>query len=93
MCPNKKLIKIIKDLYKAGELDKIINMTDDQMKTVFNDEDLFEFERKMAQQYKDDLDLLTSQTDIEKMSFIPLLIDCKSVLFLQSIICKMIERG
>lgn len=85
----KKVKKIIKELVNNEELDKIINMSDEQM-SCFNDIELCEFERKRAQEYKDCLDVLG--TDIEDIPIIPLVISCQSVFMLQSIIFKLMEE-
>lgn len=86
----KKVKKIIKELVNNEELDKIINLEDEQMMSCFNDIELCEFERKRAQEYKDCLDVLG--TDIEDIPIIPLVISCQSVFMLQSIIFKLIEE-
>ena len=86
----KKVKKIIKELVNNEELDKIINLEDEQMLACFNDIELCEFERKRAQEYKDCLDILG--TDIEDIPIIPLVISCQSVFMLQSIIFKLIEE-
>lgn len=86
----KKVKKIIKELVNNEELDKIINLDDEQMLSCFNDIELCEFERKRAQEYKDCLDVLG--TDIEDIPIIPLVISCQSVFMLQTIIFKLIEE-
>ena len=85
---KKKCKKIIKDLYETGELDKIINMPPECDK-IFNDEELLEFERKRAQELKDTFDIIGM--DIEDMPIIPLIVSCQSILFLQTLVFRLLE--
>lgn len=85
---NKKIKQLIKKLYENGELDKIINMDEDVCRQI-GDPEFCEQEKKAAQEYKDLLDVLSGQEDIEKMSLIPLMISCKSVLFLQTLLFQL----
>lgn len=87
---TKKVKQIIKELYENGEIDKIINM-DPEVMHDFGDEELCEYEKSKAQLYKDALDCL--DMDIEDFSIIPLIVCCQSVLILQSIIFKLVEKG
>lgn len=87
-----KLKKIIKSLYQDGEIDNIIKIDNDSAYEYFRDLDFIKTEREAAQEYKDTLDMIEEKKNIEEMDLIPLIVSCKSILILQTIIFKMLEN-
>lgn len=89
---SEKVKKIIKSLYQEGEIDNIIKIDNDSAYEYFRDLDFIKTEREAAQEYKDTLDMIEEKKNIEEMDLIPLIISCKSILILQTIIFKMLEN-
>lgn len=90
---SEKVKKIIKSLYQDGEIDNIIKIDNDSAYEYFRDLDFIKTEREAAQEYKDTLDLIEEKKNIEEIDLIPLIVSCKSILILQTIIFKMLEKG
>lgn len=86
-----KLKKIIKSIYQEGEIDNIIKIDNDKAFEIFRDLDFIKTERKAADEYKSTLDMIEEKKDIEEMDLIPLVISCKSILILQTILFKFLE--
>ena len=86
-----KLKKIIKSIYQEGEIDNIIKIDNDKAFEIFRDLDFIKTERKAADEYKSILDMIEEKKDIEEMDLIPLVISCKSILILQTILFKFLE--
>ena len=87
-----KVKKIIKSLYQEGEIDNIIKIDNDSAYEYFRDLDFIKTERQAAQEYKETLEMIEEKKNIEEMDLIPLIISCKSILILQTIIFKMLEN-
>lgn len=86
-----KLKKIIKSIYQEGEIDNIIKIDNDKAFEIFRDLDFIKTERKAADEYKSTLDMIEEKKDIEEIDLIPLVISCKSILILQTILFKFLE--
>lgn len=89
---SEKVKKIIKSLYQEGEIDNIIKIDNDSAFEYFRDLDFIKTEREAAQEYKDTLDMIEEKKNIEEMDLIPLIVSCKSILILQTIIFKMLDN-
>lgn len=86
-----KLKKIIKSIYQEGEIENIIKIDNDSAFEIFRDLDFIKTEREAAKEYKETLDMIEEKKDIEEMDLIPLVISCKSILILQTILFKFLE--